>query len=59
MPVIVLSVYEAAVDARAADWVVAGLRGFGESVLSLVPPGFSEYLRVFHPSDTLNPRPTG
>jgi hypothetical protein len=43
-------VYEAAVDAGAADWVVAGLRGFGESVLSLVPAGFSAYLRVFHPA---------
>jgi hypothetical protein len=48
--VIVLGVYQAVVDARAAGWVVAGLRGFGESVLSLVPACFSEYLRVFHPA---------
>jgi hypothetical protein len=48
--VIVLAVYRAGVDARAAEWVVAGLRGFGESVLSLVPACFSEYLRVFHPA---------
>jgi hypothetical protein len=43
-------VYKAAVDVRAADWIVAGLRGFGESVLSLVPACFSEYVRVFHPA---------
>ena len=42
--------YQAVVDARAAEWVVAGLRGFGESVLSLVPACFSEYVRVFHPA---------
>jgi hypothetical protein len=48
--VIVPAVYEAAVDAHAADWVVEGLRGFAESVLSLVPAGFSDYLRVFHPA---------
>jgi hypothetical protein len=39
----------AAVDVRPAEWVVAGLRGFGESVLSLVPAGFPAYVRVFHP----------
>jgi hypothetical protein len=43
-------VYGAAVDAHAADWIVGGLRGFAESVLSLVPAGFSEYLRIFHPA---------
>ena len=48
--VIVLAVYQAVVDARAAEWVVAGLRGFAESVVSLVPACFSEYLRVFHPA---------
>jgi hypothetical protein len=47
-------VYQAVVDARAAEWVVAGLRGFGESVLSLVPACFSEYLRVFHPPRSPN-----
>jgi hypothetical protein len=26
------------------------LRGFAESVVSLVPAGFSEYLRIFHPA---------
>jgi hypothetical protein len=43
-------VYEAGADARAADWVAGGLRGFAESVLSLVPAGFSDYVRVFHPA---------
>jgi hypothetical protein len=33
-----------------ASWVLAGLRGFGESVLSLVPAGFEAYVRVFHPA---------
>ena len=42
--------YEAVVDARAADWVVERVRGVAESVLSLVPVGFSDYLRVFHPA---------
>ena len=42
--------YGAAVDAHAADWIVGGLRGFAESGLSLVPAGFSEYLRIFHPA---------
>ena len=49
--VMVLGVYQAVVDARAAEWVVAGLRGFAESVLSLLPGCFSGYLRVFHPAD--------
>lgn len=40
----------AAVDVRPAEWLVAGLRGFGESVLSLVPVGFPVYVRVFHPA---------
>jgi hypothetical protein len=43
-------VYRAVADVRAAGWVVARLRGFGESVLSLVPAGFSGYVRVFHPA---------
>jgi hypothetical protein len=43
-------VYRAAVDARGAEWVATGLRGFGESVLSLVPACWSEYVRVFHPA---------
>jgi hypothetical protein len=33
-----------------ADWVVSGLRGFSESVLSLVPSGFECYVRIFHPA---------
>lgn len=40
----------AAENASPADWVVAGIRGFGESVLSLVPEGFPAYVRVFHPA---------
>jgi hypothetical protein len=37
-------------DTSAADWVVAGLRGFAESVLSIVPAGFPAYVRIFHPA---------
>jgi hypothetical protein len=43
-------VYRAAADVRAATWVGAALHGFGESVLSVVPDAFSEYVRVFHPA---------
>jgi hypothetical protein len=39
-----------AADAHPADWVVAGVRGFAESVLSLVPEGFGFYVRLFHPA---------
>jgi hypothetical protein len=39
-----------AMDTSAADWVVAGLGDFGKSVVSLVPSGFSAYVRVFHPA---------
>lgn len=42
--------YRAAGDPRPADWVVASLRTFAESVLSLVPAGFAEYVRVFNPA---------
>lgn len=38
-----------ATDAQAAKWLVADIRSFAESVLSLVPSGFAAYLRVFHP----------
>lgn len=38
-----------ATDARAADWLVADIRSFANSVLSLVPSGFAAYARVFHP----------
>jgi hypothetical protein len=37
-------------DARAAEWLQRGIRGFAESVLSLVPAGFPAYVRVFHPA---------
>lgn len=37
-------------NAEPAAWVVQGLRGFGESVLSVVPEGFEAYARVFHPA---------
>ena len=37
-------------DTSPADWIVAELTTFGESVLSLVPSRFSAYLRVFHPA---------
>ncbi|MDQ3758162.1 MAG: hypothetical protein M3394_09980 [Actinomycetota bacterium] len=37
-------------DASPAHWVVDGLRGFAESVLSVVPAGFEAYGRVFHPA---------
>ena len=39
-----------ALDARPAEWVIAGLLGFAQSVLSLVPAGFQAYVRVFHPA---------
>src|SRR5439155_21308790 len=39
-----------AADTSPAEWVVTGLRGLAESVLSLVPGPFPAYLRVFHPA---------
>jgi hypothetical protein len=42
--------FRAAEDVRAANWVAAGLNAFGESVLSVVPEGFCDYVRVFHPA---------
>ena len=45
-----LDSYQSAPDAGAASWVVAGLRGFAESVLSVVPEGFEAYGRIFHPA---------
>jgi hypothetical protein len=39
-----------AADTSTAEWIVAALRTFGESVLSLVPAGFSTYVRLFHPA---------
>jgi hypothetical protein len=40
----------AADDARAADWLVAGVRNFDHTVGSIVPAGFEAYARVFHPA---------
>jgi hypothetical protein len=40
----------AAADARAADWLVAGVRCFDYTVGSIVPAGFEAYARVFHPA---------
>lgn len=37
-------------DAAPAAWVVASLRGFGESVRSLVPEMFPAYARILHPA---------
>ncbi len=40
--------YVQAPDTRAAEWVVDGLHGFAESVVSVVPAGFAAYARIFH-----------
>ena len=37
-------------DVVSAAWVTERVHGFGESVLSLVPDGFTTYVRVFHPA---------
>lgn len=37
-------------DIAPAGWVVAALRGFGESVRSLVPEVFPAYARILHPA---------
>lgn len=37
-------------DVAAAGWIVADVKTFGESVFSLLPSGFSAYVRVFHPA---------
>jgi hypothetical protein len=42
--------FASAPDAAAASWVVERVRGFAESVLSLVPAGFEAYGRIFHPA---------
>ena len=47
--------YESAPDAAPASWVIEGLRGFAESVLSVVPGGFEAYGRIFHPAWTYEP----
>jgi len=43
--------YTTAAEASPAAWVAAGLRGFGETVLSVVPVGFAAYARIFHPAE--------
>jgi hypothetical protein len=47
--------YQSAPDAAAASWVIEGLRGFAESVLSVVPAGFEAYARIFHPAGNGDP----
>lgn len=47
--------YETAPDAAPASWVIEGLRGFAESVLSVVPAGFEAYARIFHPASRYEP----
>ncbi|HEY4916495.1 MAG TPA: hypothetical protein VIH92_06280 [Solirubrobacteraceae bacterium] len=37
-------------DANAAAWIVSGVRGFDDTVGSIVPPVFEAYARVFHPA---------
>src|SRR4051794_41000870 len=37
-------------DVTAADWVVAALTTFGDSVTSVVPSGYDSYVRLFHPA---------
>lgn len=48
--VVKIGEYESAPDTAPASWVADGLRGFAESVLSLVPAGFEAYGRIFHPA---------
>jgi hypothetical protein len=40
----------AAGDAKAAEWVMGGVRDFDGTVGSIVPSGFGAYARVFHPA---------
>lgn len=47
--------YRSAPDAAPAAWVAEGLRGFADSVLSLVPEGFEAYARLFHPAGNGDP----
>lgn len=47
--------YISAENASAAAWVTAGVRGFAESVLSVVPAGFAAYGRIFHPARDRDP----
>lgn len=42
--------FQPAEDTSPAAWVVAGLQGFAESVLSIVPAGFGAYARIYHPA---------
>jgi hypothetical protein len=47
--------YQSAPDAAPAAWVVDGLRGFADSVLSVLPEGFAAYSRIFHPAGNGDP----
>ncbi|MGE5102918.1 MAG: hypothetical protein ACM3SX_23270 [Deltaproteobacteria bacterium] len=38
-------------DVDEAQWIRLGLHPFAQDVGSLVPPGFDEYARIFHPAD--------
>lgn len=42
--------FKPADNAAAAAWVINGLQGFAESVVSIVPAGFPAYARVYHPA---------
>ena len=42
--------YQSAADPGPASWVAAGVQGFAENVLSVVPAGFPAYGRIFHPA---------
>lgn len=48
--VTVIGELRSAPDASPAGWVAAGMQGFAESVLSVVPDGFGAYARIFHPA---------
>jgi hypothetical protein len=37
-------------DLSPAEWIVADLKTFAKSVISLVPSGFPSYVRIFHPA---------
>lgn len=42
--------FRPATDASGGEWVVSRLKGFAESVTSIVPSGFAAYARVYHPA---------
>ena len=39
-----------ATDTAAARWITNHLHGFADSVVSIVPAGFSAYARIYHPA---------